>query len=220
MPELVLRESSATEAAFIANVDERDIHRLVDEELLPRPLLETAKSGRRFDTFACVLGAFYFHESAALTKDARQQVMGELAGRMEKAHAKSGGKRVADVSALDWSVLLDGAIHVDVKGFAQEAVHRAAALARAQALVDCDEATMNGEPVFAGTRVPVRTVAAWLAAGESKKAIQKSFPTVTSEMIEAAPLWVKTHPQRGRPKSFGESNPRWKLVSSRRVKLA
>jgi hypothetical protein len=78
---------------------------------------------------------------------------------------------------------------------------------------------MGGEPVFADTRVPVRTVAAWLAGGETKKAIQKSFPTVTDEMIEVAPLWVKLHPQRGRPKSFGDLHPEWKLVSSRRVKL-
>ncbi|MDR0276013.1 MAG: DUF433 domain-containing protein [Burkholderiaceae bacterium] len=211
MTELVMRCSSATEAAFIANVDERDIHRLVDEDLLPPPLLETAKAVRRFDTFACVLGSFYFHESAALTKDARRQVMDELAGRMEKANARLGG--------MDWSVSIDGVIRVDVKGFAEDAVHRAAALVKAEALVDSHEATMNGEPVFAGTRVPVRTIAAWLAAGESKKVIQKSFPTVTGEMIEAAPLWVKTHPQRGRPKSFGDLNPQWKLVSSMRVKL-
>jgi uncharacterized protein (DUF433 family) len=219
MAELVMRQSSAVEAAFIANVDERDIHRLIDEELLPRPLLDTAKAARKFDTLACVLGAFYFRESAALTKDARQQVMSELAGRMQKTLAKLGDKRSADVSTLDWSVSINDAIQVTVKGFAEDAADRAAALAKAQALVNCDEAIMNGEPVFAGTRVPVRTIAAWVASGESKKAIRKSFPSVTDEMIEAASLWAKTHPHRGRPKSFGDLNPQWKLALSKRVKL-
>lgn len=219
MAELLMRESSATEAAFIANVDERDINRLVDEELLPRPLLDTAKAARRFDTFACVLGSFYFHESDALTKDARKRVMGELAGRFEKVLASLRGKKFADVSTLDWSVSIDPVISVDVKGFAEAAAKRAAALAKAEALVACDDEIMNGEPVFAGTRVPVRTVAAWLASGEAPEAVRKSFPTVSDEMIEAAPLWAKTHPQRGRPKSFRELNPDWKVVSSKRVKL-
>jgi uncharacterized protein (DUF433 family) len=96
---------------------------------------------------------------------------------------------------------------------------QAEARAKAEALVSTDEAIMNGEPVFTGTRVPVRTIAAWLSSGESKRAIRKSFPTVTDEMIDAAPLWTKTHPQRGRPKSFGDLHSRWKLVSSRRIAL-
>jgi uncharacterized protein (DUF433 family) len=50
-------------------------------------------------------------------------------------------------------------------------------LTKVDTLVNSDAEIMNGEPVFVGTRVPVRTIAAWLACGESKKAIQKSFPT-------------------------------------------
>ncbi|WP_093208599.1 DUF433 domain-containing protein [Variovorax sp. YR750] len=219
MTEMVMRQSSATEAAFIANVDERDIHRLVDEELLPPLLLEAARAARRFDTFVCVLGSFYFHESAALTKDARKKVMGELAERIGKSLAVLADKQSANVSTLNWTVSIDDVICVNLKGLAEETAHRAAVLAKAEALVNSDEATMGGEPVFVGTRVPVRTVATWIASGESKKVIRESFPTLTDEMVEAAPLWVKTHPQRGRPKSFGDLNPGWKTVSSKRVKL-
>jgi uncharacterized protein (DUF433 family) len=219
MAEMVMRQSSATEAAFIANIDERDIHRLVDEELLPRPLLEAAKAARRFDALVCVLGSFYFHESAVLTKDARKHVMGELAERIGDFLVNLGDKRSASVSTLDWSVSINDVICVNVRGFAEETAHRAAVLAGAEALVNSDEAIMGGEPVFVGTRVPVRTIAAWIASGESKKAIRESFPAVTDEMVEAAPLWAKTHPQRGRPKSFGDLNPEWKTVSSKRVKL-
>ncbi len=67
--------------------------------------------------------------------------------------------------------------------------------------------------------MPVRTIAAWVGSGETKAVIKESFPTVSDEMIEAAPLWVRTHPARGRPKSVGELNPKWKKVSSRRVTL-
>lgn len=218
MAELILRESSASEAAFIAGVDERDINRLVDEELLPTALLASAK-GRRFGTFECVLGSFYFHESASLTKDARKRVMIELAARMERAIEKLGTRGTQDVPILDWSVALDAVTLVNVKSLAEEAARRAAALARAESLVASDEEILAGDPVFAGTRIPVRTVAAWVEAGETAESIKTSFPRASDEMIEAAPLWARTHPARGRPKSFGELNPEWKKVSSRRVKL-
>lgn len=219
MAELIWRENSASEAAFIANVEERDMNRLVDEELLPPSLLAVAKAGRKFDTFACVLGSFYFHESAALTKDARKRVMSELAARMQQALTTLGKKRAEDISILDWAVSIDAVTYVNIKSFAEHAAKRVMELARAEALVVTDEEILAGEPVFAGTRVPVRTVAAWLESGEKRTTIKKSFPTLTDEMIEAAPLWNKTHPARGRPKSFGELNPEWKKVSSRRVKL-
>jgi uncharacterized protein (DUF433 family) len=145
--------------------------------------------------------------------------MGELAGRFEKVMATLHGKKFADVSTLDWSVAIDHVIFVNVRRFAEAAAKRAAALEKAEGLVTSDDQIMGGEPVFAGTRVPVRTVASWVASGEPPEAIRKSFPTLSDEMIEAAPLWARTHPQRGRPKSFRELNPDWKIVSSKRVKL-
>lgn len=44
----------------------------------------------------------------------------------------------------------------------------------------------GGEPVFRGTRVPVRSVLAGLAEGDSAEQIQQSFPTLTAEHIAAA----------------------------------
>jgi uncharacterized protein (DUF433 family) len=43
-----------------------------------------------------------------------------------------------------------------------------------------------GQPVFRGTRVPVRTVLASLAEGDGPAEIRRSFPTLTAEHIEAA----------------------------------
>lgn len=70
-----------------------------------------------------------------------------------------------------------------------------------------------------GTRVPVRTVAALLAKGASPEHVSEQFPSLTDEMLRAAPLWAKTHPAKGRPRKFGEINPDWKLKSTETVKL-
>jgi uncharacterized protein (DUF433 family) len=45
---------------------------------------------------------------------------------------------------------------------------------------------MGGETVFAGTRVPLRTVLGSLAAGHAPEAIMREFPTVTPEHMRAA----------------------------------
>jgi uncharacterized protein (DUF433 family) len=48
-------------------------------------------------------------------------------------------------------------------------------------LVTSDPAVMHGEPVFRGTRVPVRTLLDHLEAGDSLEVFLADFPTVTRE---------------------------------------
>ena len=49
-----------------------------------------------------------------------------------------------------------------------------------------DRQICNGEPVFKGTRVTLRTVLASLADGDSAEKILADFPTLTPEDIQAA----------------------------------
>lgn len=44
---------------------------------------------------------------------------------------------------------------------------------------------MSGAPVFAGTRVPVRTLVEYLAAGESIDDFLEGFPTVSRDQVLA-----------------------------------
>jgi len=48
-----------------------------------------------------------------------------------------------------------------------------------------DPAIMGGEAVLRGTRVPLRTVLASLAAGDSAAEILDAFPTLTEEDVRA-----------------------------------
>lgn len=47
-------------------------------------------------------------------------------------------------------------------------------------------AIIGGETVFKGTRVPLRTILASLADGDSPQVLLKSFPTLTPDHIRAA----------------------------------
>jgi uncharacterized protein (DUF433 family) len=50
-------------------------------------------------------------------------------------------------------------------------------------IVSCDPEVMGGTPVFAGTRVPVRTLLDYLEGGESIDDFLIGFPTVKRELV-------------------------------------
>jgi uncharacterized protein (DUF433 family) len=75
-------------------------------------------------------------------------------------------------------------------------------LAEAEATVHKDKATLGGEPVFKGTRIPVYGIVAMLEAGASAAELLSGYPKLTARMIELARVWVAAHPRRGRPKSL------------------
>ena len=54
------------------------------------------------------------------------------------------------------------------------------------AVVRCDPEILGGTPVFAGTRVPVKNLVDYLAAGDSLDRFLDHFPSVTREQAIAA----------------------------------
>ena len=52
-------------------------------------------------------------------------------------------------------------------------------------VVHSDPEIMSGTPVFVGTRVPVKTLFDYLAAGDPLEEFLDNFPTVSPEMVTA-----------------------------------
>jgi len=92
-------------------------------------------------------------------------------------------------------------------------------LLEADSMISSNQDILAGEPVFRGTRVPVRTIAGWIEAGISNETIMESYPAITLKMLSLAPIYVETNPRKGRPLKFGEINPAWKLKRSSTIKL-
>ncbi|HLQ01262.1 MAG TPA: DUF433 domain-containing protein [Burkholderiales bacterium] len=55
-----------------------------------------------------------------------------------------------------------------------------------QVVIHSDPYIQGGEPVFVGTRVPVKNLFDYLEAGDSLDDFLKSFPSVTREQAVAA----------------------------------
>ena len=70
-------------------------------------------------------------------------------------------------------------------------------LRRVRRLVVTDTDVCGGDPVFRGTRVPVRLIAELVAQGSEPAELIKSHPRLTAEMIRLAPLYAAVYPLRG-----------------------
>ena len=53
-------------------------------------------------------------------------------------------------------------------------------------VVQCSEDVLGGTPVFKGTRVPVKTLIDYLAAGDRLDDFLEDFPTVTRKQTSKA----------------------------------
>ena len=59
--------------------------------------------------------------------------------------------------------------------------------------VEKDPARLGGEPVFRGTRVPVKSLFDHLSAGDSVEVFLDDFPGVTREQVKAVLDMAKSH---------------------------
>ena len=65
--------------------------------------------------------------------------------------------------------------------------------------IEINPDVFGGQPVIAGTRVPVHTVAERLQAGDTIEVLAEDYPHVEKRALEVAVRYARTHPRRGRP---------------------
>lgn len=173
------------EAAVIAGVSVRDVHRMIDEHILPDRLFHSQES-RSFKSQACIFISFYFGAADRLTAEERQRTIA-LASQ------------VADWSKAKTTVQ-DEFLTIDFAPFSKGVEERLERLSAARDLVVMDPEILSGTPVIQGTRVPVYDIAASVAAGISMERILSSYPSLKREHVELAALYAEANPQRGRPR--------------------
>ena len=62
-----------------------------------------------------------------------------------------------------------------------------------------DKGVCGGQPVIAGTRIPLRTVLASLAEGDAVSDILVAFPTLTEESVRAVIAFAATAAEEDQP---------------------
>ena len=191
-----------TEAAIVSGVSVRDVHRVIDEHILPESFYDT-QDARSFKSHACVFIAFYFGAADRLTSEERQRAI-TLASR-NSFDVKSRTRTIQDEF-----------LTIDLAPFWKGVDERMVRLNAARAQVVEDNEILSGTPVIKGTRVPVYDVAASVAAGIPMERILSSYPSINREQVELAALFAEANPQRGRPRQRIVPPAGAKIISSRR----
>ena len=191
-----------TEAAVVSGVSVRDVHRVIDEHILPESFYDT-QDARSFESHACVFIAFYFGAADRLTSEERQRAI-TLASR-NSSDVKSRTRTIQDEF-----------LTIDLAPFWKGVDERMVRLNAARAQVIEDSEILSGTPVIKGTRVPVYDVAASVSAGIPMDRILSSYPSINREQVELAALFAEANPQRGRPRQRIEPPAGAKIISSRR----
>jgi uncharacterized protein (DUF433 family) len=104
-----------------------------------------------------------------------------------------------------------GILHyvVDVKSAADKVDTDLAKYRKAVKLIAEDPDIQAGAATFKGTRILVHQIADLLSQGVSGTELQQDYPRLTREMMNAARVYAKAHPRRGRPRqpSWRKSRP-------------
>ncbi|QCX48914.1 DUF433 domain-containing protein [Ralstonia pseudosolanacearum] len=212
---------SAAEVAFMANLSDKEINRMVDEDVLPSALV-VRDHGRRFAPLAAPFATFYFRSSEELTRAARVRVIATLTERLLDRPDRDAflflRTRVTKAK-FDWSVSYSD-VTVFLATYVREAAERAARVDQAARHIVEDPEILGGTPCFKGTRVPIANVLAALDAGMSVVELQASYPFLTQALLNDATVYAKARPRVGRPRRIAETLPGAQLVRSKVVRPA
>ncbi|YCI06424.1 DUF433 domain-containing protein (plasmid) [Ensifer sp. D2-11] len=190
-----LREYTPTEAAAVSGVGIKSVHNAIDKRII----------GSRFAG----------HRSRTITdNDLLRLKLWYGVGSILSAERRKRLFDAIDENPGAETVRADDYLIVDVARAREQLAARADALCEAEDLVHRSKGILGGEPVFKGTRVPVRMVAVMKAQGATTEEIVEGYPSLTARMVELAEIWAAAHPARGRPKRLAEQGLRVKSTKS------
>jgi uncharacterized protein (DUF433 family) len=183
----LIERLTTSEAALAAGVSVLQVHRMIDEKILPEILYSTTQM-RTFRAEACVLIAFYFETADSLTAQARLRTI------------QNALSRCGNWNEWEHFIEKDHSITVHFSEIWRGVVERLSQLRKAREMVVEDPEILSGTPVIRGTRVPVYDIAAALDSGTKPDRILSSYPSLKAWQVELASVYAKAVPPRGRPK--------------------
>lgn len=180
---------TAAEAAAACGMPVRTVYRRAAERLPKGAVVRRA--GRMFLT---PKGAVCLRLDRDLPRDVPATIRRRLYGRT--------GARGADRAEVG-----EGAFRyvVEPQAAAEEVGLFLREYRQAKALIVEDPKVQGGAATFRSTRLLVHHIADLLDQGAPPSELMEDYPRLTAAMIDAAPIYARTHPRRGRPR-----NPSWR----------
>lgn len=183
------------EAAVVARVDLRDVHRAIDEHILS-DMFFSLDHGRHILAAGCPSISFYFSMARRLSAEERLLVIRKI----EPWLLESRGFSLERLLKREWKINND-LLSIDFAPFVKGTVERLDRLEAARSLVEVTPDILGGTPVIRGTRIPVYDIAASLAANIPAERILSAYPALTRDTLELAGIYAEANPLRGRPRA-------------------
>lgn len=185
------RTYTAAEAAAVSNLAVKAVHNAIDKRII-QPRFATGNGSTRSSNR--VLNAqdllelkLWYGVGSILSADRRKRLFDAIKARPS-----------AD------KINADDLLIVDVAEARRQVESRIKELEKAEEIIHSVKGVMGGEPVFKGTRIPVRMITSMLADGADEAELLEGYPKLTPAIIGLARIWVAAHPGRGRPKRLSE----------------
>lgn len=192
------RAYTPTEAAALSEIAVKSVHNAIDKRIIAAHF---GREGRELTVEDLLRLKLWYGIGSILSAERRKLLFDTI-----------------DQNPDADTVRADDYLIVDVARARAQLAARAEALREAEQKIEAVKGVVGGEPVFKGTRVPPRMIAAMKQQGASTAEIVEGYPSVTSRMVELAEIWTAAHPARGRPKKLSEQG--LKVKSVKRIPLA
>lgn len=182
--------ATVNEAAFLAGVSRHTVNQAIDrgEIRTRRPdrglRIETDATGRRIG----IAELIYLHVQDFLSTRGRRLVYKKLV------------RLTVDLDAEPPVVELDDGVRLDITGSVAEIRARLDELAQVKHGVEENPEIRGGEPVFRGTRIPVRMIADFVQQGVPEEEILEDYPALRPDALGIAARYAELYPRRGRPR--------------------
>lgn len=190
---VALREYTPTEAAAVSEIGIKSVHNAIDKRIIGS--LSPNPRSRAITDDDLLRLKLWFGVGSILSAERRKRLFAAIDENPE-----------AD------TIRADDYLIVDVGRAREHLAARGEALREADKIIHSVKGVVGGEPVFKGTRVPVRTIAAMKLQGAATDEIIEGYPALTTRMVDLAEIWVAAHPARGRPRKLSEQGLKVKSV--------
>lgn len=194
------RVYTPAEAAALSGIGVKAVHNAIDRRIVDTVAGARPATRRGLTPEGLLRLKLWYGIGATLAAEHRQRLFDEIRAAPQAKTVKA-----------------DDLLIVDVAEARKQLRARMSDLAEAEAAISKVKGVMGGEPVFRGTRIPARLVAAMLQQGAEDRDILEGYPSLTPRMLELAIIWSAAHPARGRPKSMADHG--FKVKSIKHVVL-
>jgi uncharacterized protein (DUF433 family) len=178
---------SPREAAFATGLSEKTINQAIDrDEVQPLPKRLRGARARRLDLPDLVYLRLRPRVGRLLSSEGKRELRQQLGQTLGQR------KRPTVVSI--------GLVEIEIGPEVEALEQQLARLEQARSLVSTDPEVRTGEAVVHGTRIPVHMLGDLVEQGASREELLEDYPALTPETLDAALLYARMYPRRGRPR--------------------